>query len=376
MPLTLFLDLMSQPCRAVLLFCLENEIDHQVQTVHIGKGETKSAQFRAINPTGKVPAIDHNGFVLAESHAILAYLVNTRHVPDHWYPKDPKKRAKVDEILHWHHANLRFGASGFAFSTIIGPRMGFAPDERLTKDSRATLESSLKFMDGILGKSPFIAGGEMSIADLSLACELAQILVTDFDFSVYTHVVSWFNKVQRLPNYRKVTTVLDKVIANTKKHSQAGVKSLAPSGAASGSASDDVKKLFKSALVFDEIRRRIPEDGPGMVKDLNATYRFECSTKDKEGKTVKYSWFIDAKNGEGAVKDNNTESKADCTFILSDDDFINLASGKSNPQMAFMSGKMKIKGNLPKALKFDAVVLKKRGKEIKEVLKQLQTSKL
>jgi len=278
--------------------------------------------------------------------------------------------------LHWHHANLRSGSSGYAFSTVIAPRMGFPPDERRAKDSRATLESSLKFMNDILGKSPFLAGDEISIADLSLACELAQTLVTDFDFSGYPNVVFWFNKVQRLPNYRKVTTVLDKVIANAKKHAQTGVKSLSSSGAAGGSDSNNDKKLFKSALVFDEIRRRIREDGPGMVKDLNATYRFECSTKDKEGKAVKYSWFIDAKNGSGDVKDNDTESKADCTFILSDDDFINLASGKSNPQMAFMTGKMKIKGNLPKALKFDAVVLKKRGKEIKEVLKQLQASKL
>ena len=46
------------------------------------------------------------------------------------------------------------------------------------------------------------------------------------------------------------------------------------------------------------------------------------------------------------------EGRSDATFILSDDNFWSLCNGKLNPQMAFMVGKMKIKGSLGKATKF------------------------
>ena len=50
------------------------------------------------------------------SAAMLTYLVDKYHLPDHWYPKDLQKRAKVDEYLHWHHNNLRRGGAVFYFN--------------------------------------------------------------------------------------------------------------------------------------------------------------------------------------------------------------------------------------------------------------------
>ena len=49
------------------------------------------------------------------SAAIMTYLVDKYHLPDHWYPKDLQKRAKVDEYLHWHHNNLRKEAKLFYY---------------------------------------------------------------------------------------------------------------------------------------------------------------------------------------------------------------------------------------------------------------------
>ena len=57
------------------------------------------------------------------------------------------------------------------------------------------------------------------------------------------------------------------------------------------------------------------------------------------------------KNGSGQVKVGKPE-KADATFTMTDDDFEAVCLGKLNPQMAFMQGKMKIKGNMAKATKF------------------------
>ena len=49
-------------------------IPYEIIEVDILKGESRTAEFLKINPNGRTPVLDDNGFVLAESNAILAYL--------------------------------------------------------------------------------------------------------------------------------------------------------------------------------------------------------------------------------------------------------------------------------------------------------------
>ena len=71
----------------------------------IMNGDYKSADYTKINPAKQIPAMqeidERTGevFNLAESHTILRYLADSHNVPDHWYPKDLRKRAKVNIYL-------------------------------------------------------------------------------------------------------------------------------------------------------------------------------------------------------------------------------------------------------------------------------------
>jgi glutathione S-transferase len=107
MTLKIYGDMMSQPTRAVLLFCKENNIPFTFESVQITRGQTRTAEFRAVNPFGKVPAMDDNGFKLNESHAMMQYLARTYNVAEHWYPSDPKRRAHVQAMCDYHHTNVR-----------------------------------------------------------------------------------------------------------------------------------------------------------------------------------------------------------------------------------------------------------------------------
>ena len=49
----------------------------------------------------------------------MSYLVRKYKLPDHWYPSDLQKRAKIDEYLHWHHLFLRRGAGGTIFQKVL-----------------------------------------------------------------------------------------------------------------------------------------------------------------------------------------------------------------------------------------------------------------
>lgn len=80
---------------------------------------------------------------------------------------------------------------------------------------------------------------------------------------------------------------------------------------------------------------------------------FELKVKNSAGKEE--TWTIDMKK-EGTVYKGAAKPKADVTIILSDDTFTQLAEGKLDGQKAFMTGKLKTKGNMMLATKLDGVL--------------------
>ena len=66
-------------------------------------GETRQEPYTLLNPKGFVPFITEGDFKLGESNAILKYLCDTHPtIPEHLWPKDPKKRALTDQFLEWY----------------------------------------------------------------------------------------------------------------------------------------------------------------------------------------------------------------------------------------------------------------------------------
>ncbi|XP_077580010.1 sterol carrier protein 2 [Stigmatopora nigra] len=104
---------------------------------------------------------------------------------------------------------------------------------------------------------------------------------------------------------------------------------------------------FKAYPVFKEIEKHLQEEGAQLVKKVGGVFAFQV--KDgPDGKEA--TWFVDVKNGNGSVT-NESGTKADCTLTMSDQDLLDLMTGKLNAQMAFFKGKLKITGNMGMAMK-------------------------
>ncbi|XP_045906920.1 sterol carrier protein 2 [Micropterus dolomieu] len=104
---------------------------------------------------------------------------------------------------------------------------------------------------------------------------------------------------------------------------------------------------FKAYPVFKEIENHLHEEGEQLVKKIGGVFAFKV--KDgPEGKEA--TWVVDVKNGKGSVT-NDQGKKADCTLSMSDDDLLDLMTGKLNAQTAFFKGKLKVTGNVGMALK-------------------------
>lgn len=104
---------------------------------------------------------------------------------------------------------------------------------------------------------------------------------------------------------------------------------------------------FQTDELFTEIAKALQEDGETLVKKVKGVYCFVV-TGGPNGSQSK--WIVDAKNGSGSVTKDGT-AKADCTVTMKDEDLMGLMSGSLNPQKAFFTGKLKIKGNMGLAMK-------------------------
>ncbi|KAH8940811.1 hypothetical protein BDL97_14G004300 [Sphagnum fallax] len=218
--LTLYVDLLSQPCRAVTIFCRVNEIEADVQIVSLWKKETREPPFLAINPLGQLPAIDDGGFTLSESHTIMRYLAATRKVADHWYPEDLEKRACVDRVLDWHFGNLHRDVAQFLVHRELAPLLGRTKNPTSAAEAEDSLKQSLKTMETVwLKDSPFLAGGSQpSIADISSACQLQQLKLLDKEepgalLAPYEKVKAWMVAVEEFtaPYFVDAQGVLEKL---------------------------------------------------------------------------------------------------------------------------------------------------------------------
>ena len=146
-----------------------------MKEVRVMKMEQYTPEFKKINPNGKVPAIVDGNVNLFESHAILKYIHATRNLADHWYPKDPRARAKVDEYLDWHHNGLRLGAGGFIFRKYVSPFTGKPAPKEAIEESKVIFKRALSLMEKywLQGDKKYLISDQPTIADVSAACELA-----------------------------------------------------------------------------------------------------------------------------------------------------------------------------------------------------------
>jgi len=107
------------------------------------------------------------------------------------------------------------------------------------------------------------------------------------------------------------------------------------------------------ASVFAQITEVLNED---LVKKTNSVYTFSVSDEKTE-------WFLDLKNGAGQCGQGKSPVDADAHFTMTSTNFGKMFSGKLKPTAAFMSGRLKISGNMGKAMKLEKLMaqLQKRS---------------
>lgn len=161
--------------------------------VDLAKGEHKQPAYLAINSFGQVPAIDDGGVVLADSNAILVYLAQ-KYGNGRWLPADPVGAAHVQRWLSAAAGPIAFGPAAARLVTVFGAQLN--ADEAITR-----AHNLLKVMDAELGKTPYLAGEEPTIADVSAYSYIAHAPEGNVSLDEYGNVRAWLARVEALPGF-------------------------------------------------------------------------------------------------------------------------------------------------------------------------------
>ena len=92
---------LSAPCRIVNMTAECLGLEYEFKVVDLMAGEHMKPEFLAMNPQHNIPTMKDGDFVMNESRAIAAYLVNKYGADDKLYPKDAETRARVDQRLYF-----------------------------------------------------------------------------------------------------------------------------------------------------------------------------------------------------------------------------------------------------------------------------------
>lgn len=217
--LKLFYHPISPPARAVLIFLKHTKIPHEIVPVDFINAEHTQQHYLKVNSMGQLPAINDDGFALAECQAIMTYLHGSRKCSDDLYPADLKKRALVDRHLHWYHTNIRLGGSLFR-KTGVDPVRKARVAIGSPEDTRFVLVRSLTQMEKWLNAGTYMVGNNITLADFATHAYCNQLNTIKYDFGVYPRVKEWMARLNSLPEVEEVTepfyAFYDQLLRSTK----------------------------------------------------------------------------------------------------------------------------------------------------------------
>ncbi|WP_406857121.1 glutathione S-transferase family protein [Alsobacter sp. KACC 23698] len=164
--------------RTVRLCFEEKGAPYELAPVHILGGEAQDPAYLRKHPFAKVPAFQHDGLELYETDAIARY-VDAVFPGKALQPADAKAAARMNQAVSIVNS-YAYGAivGKLAWQRLIVPMMGGAADESVIEASKPMVSRCLSEFERIRGNDRYLAGSEITLADLFLAPIFAYFVMT------------------------------------------------------------------------------------------------------------------------------------------------------------------------------------------------------
>jgi glutathione S-transferase len=184
--------------RTVRTLWMVGELDVPYDHIPVGTrdGANRRPEYLAVNPAGRVPAIDDGGFVLSESMAINLYLAKA--YGGALYPSTPHGEARAWQWSFWAVTEVDRTLIDWALHSFVLPEA--ERDPKRARAARLELDRPLDVLDGALKASPWLAEDRFTVADLNAASVMYRALVMDLDDK--PHARDWLHRCWARPAAR------------------------------------------------------------------------------------------------------------------------------------------------------------------------------
>jgi glutathione S-transferase len=193
--------------RAVLATLEEKHASYRLLAV--APGGLRKEPHISRHPFGRVPVLEHDGFMLYESQAMLRYLDRVRPTPP-LTPDEPRAAARMDQAMNINDWYLFQGVNSvIGFHRVVGPRlMGLTPDESAIAAAMPKAHAVCDELARLLGAQPYFAGEAMTLADLLIAPQLDFLAQTPEWAPLSAgnrNLVDWLDRMNARPGLKATT---------------------------------------------------------------------------------------------------------------------------------------------------------------------------
>ncbi|KAF9459961.1 glutathione S-transferase-like protein [Collybia nuda] len=206
MVLKLYGSSQSTCTRRVGTVLLEKKIPFELVEVDLMKGQHKEPSYLEKQPFGQIPYIDDDGFILYESRAICRYLAaKHRDQGINLLPAGAKENALFEQAASIELNNFEPYANKAVAEIIFKPYWGQTPDKDVFNKLIEQLSAKLDAYDVILGKQKYLAGNEITLADLFHIPYGSMLIAAGSDIMTQKpNVTRWWNDLLSRPSWQAV----------------------------------------------------------------------------------------------------------------------------------------------------------------------------
>ena len=161
-------------------------LDYEHVPIEIGEAGARKAEYLAVNPNGRLPAIEDDGFVLWESLAITLYLAK-KHATGALYPADLRDEAKCWQWSLWALNEVDRGVNIWSLHAVRLPPADRDPQK--LAEALKVIAGPFRVLDAALAERPYLLGDEFTVADLNVAAVISRAI--DMELAATPRLAAW-----------------------------------------------------------------------------------------------------------------------------------------------------------------------------------------
>lgn len=173
--------------------------DIEKVVINLPKGEQRQPAFLAINPMGKLPALDDGkGLLLWESNAICQYLCD-RFCDSDFYPRDYRAQADIARWLFWEASSFSHATDILTGENVRKPMLGLGqPDPVRVQMGEERFLPLAKLLNDQLADRSFLTGHCVTLADFVVGGSATYLERGNFPVTDFPHLRAWWGRMNQI----------------------------------------------------------------------------------------------------------------------------------------------------------------------------------